>query len=60
MKALILESIEQSPFTGTGKPEALKYNHAGKWSHRISGEHRLIYKAEEGMIKILSMRGHYQ
>ena len=40
---VLLEEISDHPFTGTGKPEALKHDLAGKWSRRINQEHRLIY-----------------
>ena len=43
----IIESIQQNPFEGIGKPEALKYELAGKWSRRISTEHRIIYQVQE-------------
>jgi len=55
----ILESIQQSPFEGIGKPEALKYELAGKWSRRISSEHRVIYQVQGDKIFILSLYGHY-
>ncbi len=38
----LIQSIAISPFKGIGKPEALKYNLAGKWSRRINSEHRII------------------
>ena len=28
----LIEAIERSPFSGIGKPEALKYELSGKWS----------------------------
>ena len=31
----ILEAIEESPFTGIGKPELLKHGYSDKWSRRI-------------------------
>jgi toxin YoeB len=37
---LLLSEISEHPFTGTGKPEALKYNLTGLWSRRINLEHR--------------------
>ena len=55
----IIESIEQTPFSGLGKPEPLKYELSGKWSRRISQEHRLIYEVDAGKIFIYSLRGHY-
>ena len=55
----LIESIEQTPFEGIGKPEGLKHNHAGKWSRRITDEHRLIYKVESERVYIYSLKGHY-
>lgn len=40
----LTESIIESPNSGIGKPEALKHNLAGKWSRRITTEHRLVYQ----------------
>ena len=36
----LTDGIQESPFDGIGKPEALKYELAGKWSRRITQEHR--------------------
>ncbi|WP_317163389.1 type II toxin-antitoxin system YoeB family toxin [Mucilaginibacter arboris] len=36
-------AIKESPYTGIGKPEALKYSLSGKSSRRIDEEHRIIY-----------------
>ena len=55
----LLESIQQTPFAGIGKPEALKHQLAGKWSRRITGEHRLVYKVEAGKIIVYQLRFHY-
>lgn len=55
----LLIEIESHPFTGTGKPEALKYNLTGMWSRRISKEHRIIYEVVGELIFIYSVRGHY-
>ena len=38
----LLENIQPTPFAGIGKPEPLKHQLAGKWSRRITGEHRLV------------------
>lgn len=56
----LLESVKETPFTGIGKPEALRYEHSGKWSRRISEEHRLVYRIEGDTIFILSAKGHYK
>jgi toxin YoeB len=55
----LVEAIEINPFTGIGKPEALKFQLAGKWSRRINQEHRIIYKVGDGEIKIYSLKDHY-
>ncbi len=56
--ALITE-ISVSPFSGTGKPEPLKFYLKGKWSRRITQEHRLIYEVTNITINILSCKFHY-
>jgi toxin YoeB len=57
----LIESIVQTPFSGIGKPEALKYNYTGFWSRRINHEHPLVYKIseEKNSITIYSLKGHY-
>jgi toxin YoeB len=57
---LLLEEISEHPFTGTGKPELLKYELAGLWSRRINREHRLVYQVTDTtVIFILAAKGHY-
>ena len=55
----LVESILISPYSGIGKPEALKHNLNGCWSRRINREHRLIYEVKENELLIYSVRGHY-
>jgi len=57
----LLQDIVEHPYTGIGKPEALKYELAGKWSRRITSEHRLIYSVheEQVVVYVFSMRYHY-
>jgi len=55
---LILE-CSKTAFTGTGKPEALKYELSGKWSRRITDADRLIYEVSENKLIIISCKGHY-
>lgn len=55
----LLQAIIESPFTGIGKPEALKYELSGKWSRRINDEHRIIYVVTDAIIYIQSLKGHY-
>lgn len=56
---LLLQELAQHPFTGTGKPEPLKYSLTGCWSRRINREHRLVYEVSEDFVFILSAKGHY-
>lgn len=47
----IIDQLKFNPYSGTGKPEALKYELAGLWSRRINKKDRLVY--------IVSAMGHY-
>ncbi len=58
LKKLIKETAK-TPFEGTGKPEALKYDFKGYWSRRITEEHRLVYKVETDFLRIISCKFHY-
>ena len=51
--------IFKHPFTGLGKPEALKGDLQGYWSRKINDKHRLVYKFEDGVLYIASCYGHY-
>jgi toxin YoeB len=55
----LIESIEDHPFLGIGKPERLKHQLAGCWSRRITKEHRIVYRIKGNEIQIISMRFHY-
>ena len=52
--------IARDPFAGIGKPEPLKLNLSGFWSRRITEEHRIVYKIQDGEIIIVQCRGHYE
>ena len=54
----LIQSIEQTPFQGIEKPEALKHELSGQWSRRINRKDRIIYEVTD-CIEILSLRGHY-
>lgn len=56
---ILLTEITEKPFTGTEKPEALKYNFTGLWSRRINQEHRLVYEVLDDQVLIHSAKGHY-
>ncbi|MEO8569760.1 MAG: Txe/YoeB family addiction module toxin [Ginsengibacter sp.] len=55
----LLTAIKEEPYSGIGKPEALKYSLAGKWSRRIDNEHRIVYSVRESIIQIHTLKGHY-
>ena len=57
----IFNELKEHPFSGTGKPELLKYNLQGLWSRRINQKDRLIYEVNENIVTvyILSAVGHY-
>jgi toxin YoeB len=58
--AALLDELTEHPFTGTGKPEPLKFDLAGYWSRRINKEHRLIYEVIEPDVIVVSALGHYE
>lgn len=57
----LINSIGQTPYSGVGKPEALKHRLSGLWSRRINQEHRLVYEIDDeaDLILIHSLKGHY-
>lgn len=57
----LLEELSEHPFTGTGKPETLKYDLAGLWSRRINQEHRLVYEVVgDTIVVVVAAKGHYE
>jgi toxin YoeB len=55
----LLKSIQETPFSGIGKPELLKYDLSGSWSRRITQEHRLTYIVKDNQVIITGLRFHY-
>ena len=56
---LLIKDIRRSPFDGIGKPEPLKHNLSGWWSRLIDDIDRIVYYERDGIIYIVSCRGHY-
>lgn len=56
----ILKDIQRNLFEGIGKPEPLRGNLSGLWSRRIDGANRIVYYERDGIIYIVSCRGHYE
>ena len=55
----LIKDIDRNGYTGIGKPEALKYDFSGYWSRRIGAGNRIVYKIEDGIIKIVQCGSHY-
>jgi toxin YoeB len=55
----LFEACLLEPFSGIGKPEALKHNLKGCWSRRITKEHRLINQVTSKSIIVISCKFHY-
>lgn len=56
---MLIKDISRNTFEGVGKPEPLKNNLNGLWSRRIDEFNRIVYYEQEGIIYIVSCRGHY-
>jgi len=59
----LIKECMRTPFTGTGKPEALKGDLKGWWSRRITLSDRLVYRvsgqAPDQFLEIAQCRYHY-
>lgn len=55
----LIKDIQRSTFDGLGKPEPLKENLSGMWSRRIDDTNRIVYFEKDGVIYIISCKGHY-
>jgi toxin YoeB len=54
----LIADVVRDPFTGIGKPEALKHILTGAWSRRIDEANRLVYFVTDEYIVILQARQH--
>ena len=55
----LITDIRRSTFEGIGKPEPLRNTLSGWWSRRIDETNRIVYYEQDGIIYIVSCRGHY-
>ena len=55
----LIEAALREPFSGIGKPEALRENLSGFWSRRIDHTHRLVYAVDDERLTIIACRFHY-
>ena len=56
---MLIKDIRRSTFEGIGKPEPLRITLSGWWSRRIDETNRIVYYEQDGIIYIVSCRGHY-
>jgi len=55
----LIKAAQRTPYEGIGQPEELRYAAPGTWSRRITQEHRLVYRVEDGHLVVLQARFHY-
>ena len=55
----LINEAARTPFEGTGKPEPLRGDLSGYWSRRIDDVNRLVYRATDNELVIVSCRFHY-
>lgn len=57
----IFTELSDTPYSGIGSPEPLKYNLAEFWSRQIDRKNRIIYQVNEEVVTvfIISAKGHY-
>ena len=56
----IIKDIQRNGNQGIGKAEPLKHELSGYWSRRIDSGNRIVYKIEDGIIKIVQCGSHYR
>jgi toxin YoeB len=59
ISATLADISRGEPHEGIGKPEPLKHTFSEFWSRRITEEHRLVYKVESEVLKVVQIRYHY-
>ena len=57
----LIANMRETPYTGLGKPEALRHEWSGFYSRRIDSRNRLVYAVNEDqqLITIHQMRYHH-
>jgi len=57
----ILSELSETPYSGTGQPEQLKYQLSDYWSRRINQKDRIVYRVDEDIVTVfvISAIGHY-
>ncbi len=55
----LIDATAREPFTGIGKPEALRGDLTGYWSKRIDDVNRLVYQVNDNELIIFNCSFHY-
>ena len=55
----LIKDIERNGYQGMGKSEPIKGDLQGYWSKRIDNVNRLVFRIHEGILEIISCKGHY-
>ena len=55
----LIKDSERNGYSGLGKPEPLKGDFTGFCSKRIDEKNRFVYRIVDGILEILSCKGHY-
>ena len=56
---ILIRESGRMPFQGIGKPEPLRGDLSDWRSRRITQEHRLVYRVQEGRLQIAQCRYNY-
>lgn len=56
----LIKDIERNGYDGIGKPEPLSGDLSPYWSRRIDDCNRLVYRIENGILKIVQCGSHYR
>ena len=54
----LLQDATRNEYAGIGKPEPLKGEFSGFWSRRIDEVNRFVYRRQDGVLEVLSCKGH--
>ena len=58
----IFMELSNTPFSGIGSPELLKYKLTEYWSRQIDKKNRIIYQVNDEIVSVfvISAKGHYE
>jgi toxin YoeB len=55
----LIQDTQRNGYTGIGKPEPLRNDLSGFWSKRIDDVNRFVFRISDGVLEVLSCKGHY-